>query len=101
MASKTFNVGIIGYGLSAKVFHIPLFETIPEFNLYAIVQRHPRPGDDASEDHPETKKYNTAEELVQDASVDVVVVTTTPAAHFELAKLALEHRKHGIVNHER
>ncbi|KAI4139291.1 MAG: hypothetical protein L6R39_006369, partial [Caloplaca ligustica] len=96
MAPKTSNVGIIGYGLSAKVFHIPLIQAVPELNLYAIVQRHPTLDNDASTDHPGIKAYKAAEELVQDPSVDIVVITTTPGTHFELTKLALEHGKHGM-----
>ncbi|KAL8916724.1 MAG: hypothetical protein Q9172_006179 [Xanthocarpia lactea] len=94
MASKPYNVGIIGYGASAKVFHIPLIEVAPELNLYAIVQRHPTPENDASKAHPGIKSYRAAEEFVKDDSVDIVVITTTPATHFELAKLALQHEKH-------
>ncbi|KAJ2969734.1 hypothetical protein NQ176_g8515 [Zarea fungicola] len=37
MAGKTFNVGVIGYGLSAKVFHIPFITVLPQFKLHAIV----------------------------------------------------------------
>ena len=90
-----FNVGVIGYGLSAKVFHIPLIKAIPELQLYAVVQRNPQPDDDAGKDHPDIKSYRSSEELVKDESVHVVVVTTTPQTHFELAKLALENGKHG------
>ena len=35
--------------------------------------------------------------MVSDSNIDVVVVTTGPTSHFELAKLALEHGKHVIV----
>ncbi|KAL8840556.1 MAG: hypothetical protein Q9170_001309 [Blastenia crenularia] len=97
MASKTFNVGIIGYGLSAKIFHIPFIQVVSDFNLYAIVQRQPTPEKDACQDHPGIKSYRTAEEMVRDASIDVVVITTPPTTHFELAELALEHGKHVIV----
>lgn len=99
MASKPYNVGIIGYGAAAKVFHIPLIDVVPELNLYAIVQRNPTPENDASKVHPKIKIYRAAEELVKDDAVDMVVVTTTPAAHFELAMLALENGKHGSVEH--
>merc|ERR1712230_263617 len=47
MASKTYNVGVIGYGMSAKVFHIPLILRTPTFTLSAIVQRTPKPNDSA------------------------------------------------------
>lgn len=95
MASKKYRVGVIGFGLSAKVFHIPLIEVVPEFQLYAVVQRNPKPGDDAQTAHPGIKSYRSTEDLVEDSAVDVVVVTTTPETHFSLTKLALESGKHG------
>ena len=95
MTSHTYKVGVIGYGMSAKVFHIPLIEVVPDFQLYAVVQRTPKPDDDAEKDHPGIKSYRSTEEMVKDPEVDVVVVTTIPETHFELTKLALEHGKHG------
>ena len=97
MASKPYNIAIIGYGMSAKVFHIPLISAVPPFYLYAIVQRNPRPNDDAEKDHPGVKTYRSSEEMVRDPAIAVVVVTTIPTTHFELCKLALEHGKHVIV----
>ena len=70
---------------------------IPELKLYAIVQRSPSPSDDAGKDHPGIKSYRSSEEMVSDSNIDAVVVTTAPTSHFELAKLALEHGKHVIV----
>ena len=95
MSSNSYNVGVIGYGMSAKVFHIPLITHVPEFKLYAVVQRNPKPDDDAEKDHPGIKSYRSTEEMVKDEDVHVVVVTTVPGTHFELAKLALEGGKHG------
>ena len=80
-----------------QVFHIPLIEVVPELQLYAIVQRTPNPSDDAEKDHPGIKGYRSSEEMVTDSKVEVVVVTTAPTSHFELAKLALEHGKHVVV----
>lgn len=97
MAAKTYNVGIIGYGLSAKVFHIPLIEVVSELKLHAIVQRQPTPDNDASKDYPGIKSYRGAEEMVKDSSIDLVVVTTPPTTHFELANLSLENGKHVVV----
>lgn len=95
MASQTYNVGVIGFGLSAKVFHIPLIEVVPQFQLYAVVQRNPRPDNEAEKEHPGIKSYRSTEELVKDSAVDVVVVTTPPETHFFLTKMALESGKHG------
>lgn len=98
MASKTYNVGVVGYGFSAKIFHIPFVAEIPELKLHAVVQRTPKPEDDAAKDHPGIKSYRTADELVQDAAVDIVIITTAPDSHFALTKLALEAGKHGRLH---
>lgn len=96
MASKTWSVGVIGYGFSAKIFHIPFVQEVPEFSLSAIVQRTPKPGDNAAEDHPGVKCYRSAEEMVTDSAIEVVVITTDPTSHYELSKLALEAGKHVV-----
>lgn len=96
MASKTWNVGVVGYGFSAKIFQIPFINDVPEFRLYAVVQRHPKAGDDAAMDFPGVRSYRSTEEMVQDPGVDVVVITTAPDSHYELTRLALEAGKHGI-----
>lgn len=95
MAGKKYNVGVIGYGLSAKIFHIPFINAVDDFNLYAVVQRNPQPENDAAKDHPGIKSFRSTEEMVSDNDVDVVVVTTTPETHLELATLALKAKKHG------
>jgi predicted dehydrogenase len=96
MAGGKYNVGIIGYGLSAKTFHIPFIKAVPDLNLYAIVQRSPKPDDDASKDHPHIKLYHSADDLVKDDQVHVVVVTTAPDLHLQMAKAALLAKKHGM-----
>lgn len=79
------------------MFHVPLIQITSDLKLYAVVQRNPKPNDDAEKDHPGIKSYRSSEEMVKDSAIDVVVVTTTPTSHFELGKLALEHGKHVIV----
>ncbi|CAM1502705.1 Fc.00g074810.m01.CDS01 [Cosmosporella sp. VM-42] len=97
MAAKTFNVGVVGYGLSAKIFHIPFITTTPQFKLYSIVQRTPKEGNSAPADYPDIKHYTDVKELLADPDVDVVVVTTPPDNHFELTKAALENGKHVLT----
>jgi predicted dehydrogenase len=95
-----FKVGIIGYGLSAKIFHIP-FITSPStkhlFTLHAIVQRTPDPANDPQKDHPGVTVYRTSDELFADPVVQLVIVTTSPNSHFALASSAIEAGKNVIV----
>ncbi|KAK1753848.1 hypothetical protein QBC47DRAFT_385064 [Echria macrotheca] len=101
MSTTVYNVGVIGYGLSAKVFHIPFVELTPSLKLYAIVQRHPAPGNSAPEDFPTSTTgvahLTSVDALLADPAVDVVIITTPPNTHFELASAALRHGKHVLV----
>lgn len=97
MVVKTWNVGVIGYGFSAKIFHIPFITAVPDLKLYAVVQRNPTAENDATRDFPGVKSYRSVEELLKDDEVDVVVVTTPPDSHYALAKAALAAGKHGTL----
>ncbi|KAK3308322.1 uncharacterized protein B0T15DRAFT_105166 [Chaetomium strumarium] len=97
---KQFNVGIVGYGLSAKVFHIPFIALTPSLKLHSIVQRSPSPGSNsAPEDHPSpaVKHHTSLEPLLADADVHVVVLCTPPNTHYGFARAALEAGKHVLV----
>ncbi|KAG9236661.1 hypothetical protein BJ875DRAFT_455838 [Amylocarpus encephaloides] len=83
--------------MSAKVFHIPLIQVTAQFKLHAIVQRTPKPNDDASKDHAGAKIYHSAEDMFSDSLIDVIAITTTPDTHFSFTKSAIEAGKHVIV----
>ncbi|KAJ4248812.1 hypothetical protein NW762_012650 [Fusarium torreyae] len=97
MTTKIYNIAVIGYGVSARIFHLPFIHTTPSFRLYGIVQRRPRPGSSAPDDYPAIKHYRNAEDMFADDAVDVVVITTPPDSHFEFSKRALESGKHVLV----
>lgn len=90
------SIALIGYGSSAKTFHIPLILAAPSLRLHAIVQRTPTASNDAGADHPGVKIYRSSAEMVADGAVDVVVITTPPGTHAGLAGEALRAGKHGM-----
>ena len=87
-----FQVGVVGYGLSAKVFQIPFILASPEFELRAIVQRM---GTSAKIEHPTCIIYTDADALFGDATIDLVIIATPPPTHFDLASKALKAGKNG------
>ncbi|KAL4943443.1 hypothetical protein BDV06DRAFT_211021 [Aspergillus oleicola] len=91
------NVAVIGYGFSAKTFHIPFILHNPGFNLYGIVQRSPRAGNSAADDFPGVKVWMYAHQAIEDGDVDLLVITSTNDTHFPFSKAALERGKHVIV----
>ncbi|KAK7415170.1 hypothetical protein QQX98_006114 [Neonectria punicea] len=94
MASNVYKAGIIGYGTSANVFHIPFLTASPSFKVHGIVQRS---GDTAKEAHPESVIYRSADELLHDKDIDLVVLCTPVETHFAMAQRALNAGKHVVV----
>ncbi len=93
--SKVVSVGIVGFGAAGRVFHAPVISAVPALRLAAVVQRH---GDDAGNLYPRIKTLKNADDLLGDPDIELVVVATPNATHFELARTALEAGKHVVVD---
>ena len=93
--AEEIGVGIIGFGLAAKVFHAPFVSAVPGLRLVAFVERK---GDEAHKAYPATRTVRTVEELLADAEIEVVVVATPNPTHYSLAKQALEAGKHVVID---
>lgn len=87
------NVCVIGYGLSAKVFHIPYILLTPGLHLHSILQRNPTPENDAARDHPGVKVHPSLEAVCADPEIRLVIVGTSNAQHYPMAKALLEAGK--------
>jgi len=88
------RVGILSYGMSGKVFHCPLLHVNPGFEMKKIMQRS---ANDASDRYPYVQVVRTAEEIFNDAEIDLVLVNTPDHTHFAYTKAALESGKHVVV----
>ncbi len=88
------SVGLASYGMSGKVFHAPFLSVSPGFHLKKVVERHKS---NASQDYPEVEVVRNFQEILDDASIELVIVNTPNALHFEMTKQALEAGKHVAV----
>ncbi|KAI0828770.1 NAD(P)-binding protein [Hypoxylon sp. FL0890] len=96
--SKILNVGVIGYGMSANIFHIPFITTTPTLKLHSILQRNPSQSESsAPRDHPDVKHFTSLDLFLADGDLNVVVITTPPQTHFSFAQQALQAGKHVLV----
>jgi predicted dehydrogenase len=92
--AQSIKVGLVGYGISATVFHAPFFETMPEYELVAVLER---TKNESQKKYPSVKVVRSIEELVADPAIDLVVITTPNETHFPYAKAALAAGKHVVV----
>jgi predicted dehydrogenase len=77
------------------VFHAPFVSAVPGLNLVAIMQRS---GDEAAKAYPAAKIVRSMDEMLGDASIEVVVVSTPNETHFRMAIAALEAGKHVVID---
>ena len=93
--AEEIGVGIIGFGLAAKVFHAPFVSAVPGLKLLTFVERK---GDEAAKAYPETKTVRTLDEMLTDPAIELVVVATPNETHFALAKQCLLAGKNVVID---
>jgi scyllo-inositol 2-dehydrogenase (NADP+) len=91
---KKIRVGIVGFGISAKVFHIPFLLMLEEFELVAIVERKMQ---EAPKAHPAVNVYSSLEEMLEDKSIELIVITTPNDTHFPFADKCLSAGRHVVL----
>ncbi|BGP49423.1 hypothetical protein JCM10450v2_005314 [Rhodotorula kratochvilovae] len=92
------KVAVVGFGMSATVFHIPFILSLPDkFDLRVIVERSATPDKSKARDaFPAVTVVNTLEQALAE-DIDAVWVLAPNAEHFNYCKAALEAGKHVIV----
>ena len=88
------KTGIASYGMSGLVFHAPLLHVNPGFEISKIVERSYK---GSKERYPDVHVVRSFEELLKDDQIEMIIVNTPDATHFEYCKMALEVGKHVIV----
>lgn len=92
MTESTIKTALLSYGMSGEVFHGPLLEAHPGFDIVRVWQRNPA--------RPVKHHYavaSTYKQVLEDPSVELVVVNTPNETHHAFASQALKANKHVIV----
>src|SRR5215217_606224 len=95
MGTEAIGVGLIGFGLGGSAFHAPLVQAEPGLRLRAVVTSR---AEQVRRDHPGVEVVASADELLADPAVELVVVAAPNAVHAELAAAALRAGRHVVVD---
>ncbi|WP_341352315.1 oxidoreductase [Azotobacter chroococcum] len=87
------KTAVIGYGLSARTFHLPFIQNQTELQLVAISSSQ----EQLRQDHPQLQHYLDGSELIANSDADLVVITSPNHSHFSLARQALLAGKDVLV----
>ncbi len=93
----TVNVGIVGYGLSGRVFHAPVIRSVDGFRITSIMTTNPDAIAGIHETDPSVRIASTPEEILESPDIDLVVIAVPNTLHYSLARKALEQGKHVVV----
>jgi len=88
------NTALLSFGLSGRVFHAPFITAHPGFKLAGSWERSKKT---LAQHYPSATSYDGLEQLLADSTIELVVVNTPTATHYEFTKLALQHGKHVLV----
>ncbi|MBF0803968.1 MULTISPECIES: Gfo/Idh/MocA family oxidoreductase [unclassified Neisseria] len=91
--TQTIKIGLAGFGLSAKVFHLPFWQADGRFKVVRVLQRS---GSPAQQILPDAEIVRSFSGLLAD-DTDLIVITTPNQTHFEFAQQALLAGKHVVV----
>lgn len=88
------QTAICSFGMSGKIFHAPFVHINEGYNLYGAWERSKKT---VHEFYPGVKSFDTLEEMLADENIELVIVNTPNATHFDYTKKALLAGKHVIV----
>jgi predicted dehydrogenase len=91
-----FKVAIVGCGKIADT-HAALIQRLDECELAGVCDHEPLMARQLYERFPVRRYFTDLDELVEEASPDVVHITTPPESHFDIARFCLEHHCHVYV----
>jgi len=94
MSKKTIQTGIIGFGLSGRVFHAPFLHTHHRFEIKKIVERHKTESESI---YPYVQVVNDYYELLKDPDIELIVVCTPNTLHFNMVHESLKAGMHVVV----
>jgi len=91
------NIGIIGFGMSGKVFHAPFLHLLPQFYISKISTSNIDSKEYINTTYPYISVVDNANSILDDDTIDLVIVATSNDVHYSLAKEALQKGKHVVV----
>jgi predicted dehydrogenase len=92
--SNVIHTAIASYGMSGQVFHGPLLKVNPGFKVVSILERSKNI---SAKMFTEAKIVRSFNEILEDKTIELVVVNTPDSYHYEMTKQALLKGKHVVV----
>lgn len=91
------KAGIIAFGVAGQIFHAPFLQHTDGFILHKISTSNKVAKAQFGHLYPQTNFVHSADDIINDPEIELVVIGTPNQLHYPLAKQALEAGKHVLV----
>lgn len=88
------KVAVLGYGFSAKVFHLLFVTSVPLLQVVTILERS---SNTCLQEFPDVHVAKSIDDVLANPEIQLVIITTVNHTHYAFAKRALEAGKHGTA----
>ena len=95
ISGQALRLALIGYGNAGRIFHAPLIAGVPGLELACICASQ---AGAVQADWPQVRVVSEPAAVFADPAIDVVVIATSNASHYPLARAALLAGKHVVVD---
>jgi predicted dehydrogenase len=92
------RVAIAGYGLAGRVIHAPLIRAATDAQIVAVVTRDAQRRQQAIDDNPGVRCYDTVQELIAEAEVELVVIASPTATHVSVGMACIQAKLPIVVD---
>ncbi|MFN8243036.1 MAG: Gfo/Idh/MocA family oxidoreductase [Ferruginibacter sp.] len=91
---KKIKTALCSFGMSGKVFHAPFIHLHEGYEFYAVCERSRK---EAALLYPGIRSFDSFEQLLEDPAIELLIINTPNATHFDFARRALQAGKHIVV----
>lgn len=94
---KKLKIGIVGLGSIAQLVHIPVLNKLANVEIEGICDIDKNKLKHVGEKFKVAKRYRKVEELLNDDTIEAVIIATPTNTHHQLATMALQAKKHILI----
>jgi predicted dehydrogenase len=91
---QKIKTALLSFGMSGKVFHAPFLEAHGGFTIAGAWERSK---EEIKKHYPNANRYDSFESILNDNSIELIIVNTPTYTHYDYAKQSLLAGKHVVV----
>lgn len=95
---KKVKTAVIGFGMAGSVFHCPILSSLEGYDLAKIYTKNAESIQKIHKLYPQTMVVSEVNEILSDASIELVVIASPNTFHYKIAQEAILAGKHVVVD---